>query len=136
MPGIPGEQHPRCFALEPVAPEVEYRGEQRPDELEPAHARELEQAPQPGPDRREGREQPLDQVPADGVPVAAQVEPRLAVAGLLLLEPRSRELAVAIEQRPPTVGKGMAEYGGCVRPLRPWSSRWNDLIVGEAAASG
>ena len=113
---VAGEHDPRCLAPEAVAAEVGSGGEQRPDELEATGTTQVQQAGEPGANRREGGEQPRDEVLAHHVPVTAQVEPRLAVSRLLVLEPRGSELAVAVEQRPLPVGQRMAEYGGGVAP--------------------
>ena len=138
VPGVAGEQQPRRrrrrTGREPssAAGVSSMRTKSSPPTL-----RSRASGAQPGPDRRERREQGLDELVADPVPLARTASSQASPSpGCCSSMQRGGDVAVAVQERPRPVRAGWPSTAGACRHTRPCSSRWNDRIVGEAAASG
>ena len=114
--GVARQQGARRLAPEARGAHVGGRGEQQLDEVEATDRPQPGQGAQTVADRRERREQGADQLVADPVPERAQLQPRLAVAGLLLLHQAGGHVPVAMDEAPAAVREGMPQHGGGVGP--------------------
>ena len=116
--GVARDQRPRCGAAESRTTELAGGGEQHADEVEPAHAAQAREGRRAVAQGRERRQQRLDHLVADAVPLRTQREPRVAVAGVRRVEAGGRDVTVAVEHRPAAVEAGVAEHGGRVAPAQ------------------
>ena len=136
--GVPGEQQPRRRHRRTGCGRARRPGVSRVlTKREPADAGQRGEQPEPGPDRREGGEQPADEVRTDPVPLGAQLQPGVAVPGVLGVHQgggdRRGRGAAAPTRRPAS--------GGPARPARarqtsPCCSSPKARRNGEAAESG
>ena len=114
--GVPGDQDPGRHPTEAHPSDVAGGREHGLDEAE---APDTPQAGQGGQSRLHGRErgqQGADDLVADPVPVRAQGQPVGPVPRMGVVHEPRRDLAVPVQDRPASVGKGMAERGRRVPP--------------------
>ncbi len=117
--GVAAQQHPGPRAAEPLPAELGDRRQQGLHVAEAADLAQRRQRPQTVPDRRERRQQGADDVLPHVVPLLAQPQPRLAVAGVQAVQPGGRLVTVPVEHRPGAVREGMSQHRRRVPPGQP-----------------
>ncbi len=118
VPGAAGDQGARGVAAEPVRAELGSGGEQLADPGQHVTASQRPHHPGSVAQRREGSQQRAQQRRTDPVPPGAQLQPRLAVAGVHPVVLRRRVVTIAQHHRPPTVGEGVAQRRRWVAPAQ------------------
>ena len=119
VPRVAAEQQAGSAAAEVGAADVGRRRQQQPDQVETAGRTQVGERLQTRAHGRERGHQPADEVVADRVPPRAELQPGLAVAGVLGVETLRGALAVPVQQSPRTVRGGVPEHRGGVPPPQP-----------------
>ena len=120
--GVAREQQPGTFAREQFLAHPLRRQQEEPGEAQRFGRADRPQQRHRAADRRERREERAQHRVADRVPLPAQLEPRVAVARVLLGQARCRRLPVAEQERGAfrrrVAGDGRAPPGRATRAAR------------------